>query len=73
MVNDQICRHNPPVNTKQGPANLTKRQENFDQIHAENRVKQSGVCINRKKYNKYYFGGGASDKSKSLLRPSFRP
>ncbi len=41
----------PPVNGKQGPAVLTnKKQENFDQTHAENPVKQSGISIDRKKY-----------------------
>ncbi len=41
---------------KQGPAALAnKKQEKFDQIGADNIIKQSWVCIYRKKYKNNYF------------------
>jgi hypothetical protein len=39
-----------PANGKQGPAALTNyKQDNVDQIKADNIIKPSGVPINRKK------------------------
>ncbi len=41
----------PPANRKQALAGLTnKNEENFDQIHTDNIIKQSRVRINRKKH-----------------------
>ncbi len=41
---------------KQGPAALAnKKQEKCDQIGADNIIKQSWVCIYRKKYKNNYF------------------
>jgi hypothetical protein len=46
----------PPANVKQGPAALAnKKQEKLDQIGADNIIKQSWVCIYRKKYKNNYF------------------
>jgi hypothetical protein len=46
----------PPANVKQGPAALAnKKLEKFDQIGADNIIKQSWVCIYRKKYKNNYF------------------
>jgi hypothetical protein len=57
LVNDQICRYRVcKFKLKHGPAaGLTnKKQEYFDQIDANNLVKQSGFRIKRKK-NKNIF------------------
>ncbi len=41
----------PPANGKQGPAALTNdKQENSDQIHADNKAQRSVIRINCKKY-----------------------
>jgi hypothetical protein len=54
------------INGKQGLAALTNEKEDiFDQIHANNIVKRSGVHIHHKKYKKK-ISGGASEKVKNL-------
>jgi hypothetical protein len=67
---------NRPANGMREPAVLTnKNQENFDNIHAENIVKRSGMHKHHcKKYIKILFSGrGASEKLKNLPRPSVGP
>ncbi len=59
FVSDQICwridLHIAQVNGKQGPATLAKKkEENFDQIYADNLLWRSGVLINRKKYKNIF-------------------
>ncbi len=50
----------PPVNGKQGPPVVTNdKQKNFDQIPADNLVKQSEGSHYRKKFF-FFFEGGAS-------------
>jgi hypothetical protein len=54
-----------PTNGKQGPVALTNnKQENVDQIQADNVIKCSGVRINHKKYINIFFK--RSEKFKNL-------
>jgi hypothetical protein len=46
----------PPANWKQALEAVTKnKQENFDKIQVDNRIKRSGVLNKSKKYNKKLF------------------
>ncbi len=63
------------ANWKQVPAALTNRkQENVDQIQANNVIKRSGVLVKRNKYiNNFCLKQGHLKKFKTLLLPLFRP
>jgi hypothetical protein len=62
-----------PANRKQGPAARTNnKQENVNQIQANNVMKRSEVRKNRKEIQKYFSIAGASEKNLKPCLTLFR-
>jgi hypothetical protein len=64
--------HIHPANGKQRPAALTnKKQDNSDQIHADNTVKRMGFSITARSMKMFIFWTGAEEKLQSMIQPLF--